>query len=594
VNLEMKYHIEKEIKKVKMKKTIFLVITLMSLAGCSSDEAINESSPTQNTLDGKGKVIMFTSGANAVTRATISGSAAADLLGKNFVVEGVKGDGTTSSVVYDNYNVNYISGSASTTTSNTTGWEYVNQPKNANASISAQTVKYWDFSAQQYDFIAYSLGNSTGLTVSAINAATKGTAAYTINGSAAELSQAYIADMVTAYNPSDYNKTVQFTFRPLSAKVRIALYETVPGYSVQDVVFYTDASTTATDGLAHLYATGSDVFNDAGTCTIYFPTTGSANTGLDDYNKAHLTFSPDATGGTSTVKDFGALDGVNTYVAKEYSETTSTDKLYIGRASNNATYAGSSANNYYTVVIPNESGIVLNLKVNYTLVSTDGSGELIRVTGATAQVPAVYASWKSGYAYTYLFKISQNSNGQTGTGTTPEGLFPISFDAVVTESEEGVQETITTVSEPSITTYTKGKVVTENDEYNQNNTIYVVVDNGTALTVGTNANLYKATLEDTDTSDGITTAAQTINEVSIANALAQGGTVTDANKFKLTVTSIDGGLTSITEIAAIDSPTGEAITINGAKFTPTVAGTYVFEYIDTVNSKKYYKIIKVQ
>ncbi len=575
-----------------MKKLVFLTIFFLSLVACTSDEMINDSSPIQKTHEGNGKVIMFTSGANTVTRATISGSAAADLLGKNFVVEGVKGDGSTSSVVYDNYNVNYLGSSTNTTTSNTAGWEYVNQPKNANASITVQTIKYWDYSASQYDFIAYSLGGSTGLTSSAINANTKATAAYTIKGTAAELSKAYIANMVTAYNPTNFNQTVQFTFHPLLAKARIALYETVPGYSVQNVIFYTDASTVATDGMAHLYATGTDVFNNAGTCTIYFPTTGSANTSSDDYNKAHLTFTADVSGGTSTVKDFGALDATNTYVAKENAETSSTDKLYIGRSSNNATYAGSFTDNYYSVLIPNETGMVLNLKVDYTLVSTDGSGEIINVRGASAQVPAVYASWKSGYAYTYLFKISQNSNGQTGTDTTPAGLFPISFDAVVTESEEGVQETITTVSEPSITTYTKGKVVTGNDEYNQNNTIYVVVDNGTALTPGTNANLYTVTLTDTDTTDGITSAAQTINESSIANALERGGTVTDANKFKLTVTQVVSGLTSITEIPATDSPTGVAIVINGLKFTPTAAGTYVFEYIDT-NNKKHYKIIKV-
>lgn len=53
-------------------------------------------------------------------------------------------------------------------------------------------------------------------------------------------------------------------------------------------------------------------------------------------------------------------------------------------------------------------------------------------------------------------------------------------------------------------------------------------------------------------------------------------------------------LTAITEIAAADSPTGVAITVNGAKFTPTEAGTYAFEFIDTEDiNKKYYKIIKV-
>ena len=231
---------------------------------------------------------------------------------------------------------------------------------------------------------------------------------------------------------------------------------------------------------------------------------------------------------------------------------------------------------------------MLNLKVNYTLVSTDGSGEVINVTGASAQVPAVYATWKSGYAYTYIFKISQNTNGLTNPAAGPAGLYTITFDAVVMNNEvDGVQETITTVATPSITTYAKGAIVTTNDEYTTGSNIYVVVENGTALTAAT-AKLYTVELE--------TGAAQTINEASVANAIANGGAtspyiVTDANGKKMTVTDASG-LTIVTEVAAADSPDGNAIPVNGAKFTPSVAGTYVFEYIN--GTDKYYKIIKVQ
>jgi hypothetical protein len=68
-------------------------------------------------------------------------------------------------------------------------------------------------------------------------------------------------------------------------------------------------------------------------------------------------------------------------------------------------------------------------------------------------------------------------------------------------------------------------------------------------------------------------------------------TVTDANGKKLVVT-IASGLTDVTTIPAADSPTGVAITVNGAKFTPANVGTYVFEYTDS-SSVKHYKIIKV-
>lgn len=663
-----------------MKKLFFLAAAITVMASCTSDNLVDSPNVAQN---GESGAIVFGSTYSGLTRADHTGADAAALLGNNFVVMGMKSDGTIAAAdapVFDHYNVNWVTNTANTTTSNTSDWEYVAQTKHAHTGAAAQSIKYWDYGKSQYDFIAYSKGTATAVYTgtpsatqvlfSAITPATmKGTndagevqtdvanitkGAYTVKGKASELAKVYIADLVTAYrdeSPSDYQNVVNFKFRSLSAKVRLALYETVPGYSIQgsSVKFYTydkstDKTTVDASGAAHLYTTGSDVFNEEGTYTVYYPTTGyasSPNGGSPntDYNKAHIKFAPE-TGGTGNNKDFGTLDITNTAADKEVAEAAGA--LYLGRASNDATYAGvnTTANpNYYTIVIPNETGAVLNLKVDYTLISTDGSGETIKVTGATAQVPAVYATWKSGYAYTYIFKISQNTNGLTNPSAGPAGLYPITFDATVVETEDGVQETITTVATPSITTYAKGVVVTANDEYTTGSNIYAVVENGTALTVGTNANLYTVTLE--------ADAAQTINEASVANALAHGTesptgtwTVTDANGKKMTVTAASG-LTTPNKIAAEDAPDGNEISVNCAKFTPaaptctavtsgttltlgsvyytsaagagrfvsngtevadgtnyfTVStagaiGTYVFEYIDG-SGNKYYKIIKV-
>ena len=251
-------------------------------------------------------------------------------------------------------------------------------------------------------------------------------------------------------------------------------------------------------------------------------------------------------------------------------------------------------------MLPYATGADLTLKVDYTLLSRDGTGETIEVKGAIAKVPAAFAQWKPNYKYTYIFKISDNTNGQVGEVT---GLYPITLDAVVADAQDGSQETITTVSEPSITTYAKGTNVTANNEYLTSSNIYVVVDkSGTVqtLTVGTNAKLYLVT-----NSTG-TGTEQEITEASVANALANGTkdndvsptswTVTGAGMKSLVVTTTSvPSLTAETDIAATDSPTGVAITVNGAKFTPTAEGTYVFEYIDTTPDpdKKYYKIIKV-
>lgn len=561
-----------------MKKLLSLAVIMAGiLASCTSDDMTGiETTPVEKT----GTPIEFGGLKAAVTRADATGATAAGLLGNNFVVEGIKVKGSSQAVVFDHYNVNYVDGSANSTLSNTNGWEYVGQTKHTHSSAAAQTIKYWDFSQDKYNFVAYSLGTATNLTVSAIDPNNLTTAAYTIAGAADDLAGAYIADMVTAVNPTDFEKVVTIKFRSLSAKIRIALYETVPGYSVKDVKFYTDVKTTATDGNAYLYTTGTgNAFNNDGTYTVYYPTTDNTDT---DYNRAHLSFVADATNGTVTKKSYGPL--VN-FVDKELGEATGN---YLGRNASEATYAGVATDNYYTVVTPNESGTELTLKVDYTLVSTDGSAEEIKVYGATAKVPAVYSQWTSGYAYTYIFKISNDTNGSTkgidpdtGEPLGPAGLYPITFDAVVTETEDGVQETITTVATPSITTYTKGNVVTTNTdgEYEVGNNIYVVVGDGaTALTVGTDAQLYTVTVE--------SGAAQNITEQSIDNAIANGTynstaktyTVTDANGKSLVVTEADG-LSAITAIPAGDSPTGNAITVNGAMFTPAAAGTYVFQYM---------------
>jgi hypothetical protein len=588
-----------------MKKILFFAAAITVMVGCTNDSFVGDGPDVNKTS----KAIAFTSNLNTVTRADHVGADAAALLNNHFTVAGFKGAGDVTATVvatgtvFDNYVVNWAENTAATTESNTSDWEYVGITAVAPSTLAGntQSIKYWDYSAAQYDFIAYSTGTATAITsgdpaageilVSAISAPNAKTAAYTLKGAAADLEKCYIADMVTAYQDGTdaahkYQDEVTFKFRALASKVRVALYETIPGYSVKDVKFYTDATTTlaagATSTDATLFTTATaakDNFYTAGTYTVSFPTVGKANFSNSDYNKAHVSFVADATGKEAT-KTF---DGLN-YVAKQYKEKTGTQ--FLGRTLPTASYAGAVADNYYKIAMPNEEGTVLELRIDYTLESIDGSGEEIKVHGATAFVPAIYAAWKSNYAYTYVFKISDNTNGWTSTvDTDPAGLYPITFDAVVTETEDGVQETITTVATPSITTYAKGAIVTANDEYTAGSNIYVMVDGATLTTA--NSKLYTVELE--------AGAAQTINEASVANAIANGGAsspyiVTDANGKKLTVTDASG-LSIVTEIAATDAPDGNAITINAAKFTGA-AGTYAFEYND--GTAKHYKIIKVQ
>lgn len=574
-----------------MRKFYFIsAITALSLAGCSSDEYLGGEGPNSPDEPATG-IISFGGKSVAMTRADHVGADAASMLNNKFIVEGAKLVGTTYTEVFDDYQVQWKTNTAGTTESNTSDWEYVGLDALAPSSIAGnkQTIKYWDFTASQYDFAAYSTKDAAVITtgtpaagqvkVSAIDYNNLNTAAYTLQGATADLAKCYIADLVTAYNPADFQKEVKFTFRNLASKVRVAFYETVPGYSVKNVKFYTDATTTLATGASEtdvtLFTTGTtaaDKFYTAGTYTINFPTTGSANKAESDYNKAHVAFAAETTG-AGTTQAYGAIN----YGAKEANEKTGTE--FLGRTSNTASFAGTAAP-YYTTVLPNETGSVLELRVDYTLESIDGSGEEINIHGATAFVPAIYAAWKPNYAYTYIFKISDKTNGWTSTtvnpadpsnpgSTDPAGLYPITFDAVVVDSEEFTQSTITTVETPSITTYQKGHDITK-DEYAAGDIYVQVYGSALAADLDTKGQLY--------TLSAAATEADVLSALNLqALSVASGYDVTGRNGLSLKKA------TSVATITAIPGVDGNDITVaakTAAKFTAT-AGIYAYVYTVT-------------
>lgn len=454
-------------------KKVYLILAAtvgMTITSCTTNDLVGEmATTTPEVADG---VIQFSSSKGALTRADLTGEDAAKALDYAFVVEGTKGaSSVATTVVFDNYNVVYP---RTLSESDTKGWEYEGLTKNANSSITgAQTIKYWDYSQAQYDFIAYSLGNG-GATATAITPATAESSAYTIAGNTAKLKTVHIADLKTVLK-ANYDEAVTFSFRPLVSKVRVGLYETIPGYSVKAVQFYTAADDASPSPTSALYAS-SAVLPVQGTYTVYFPTVND-ETPVSDKNKAHVSFAAD--GDQASYLQFGAITG--NYTTKQNAEETTDNSIYLGRQSNERTWAGVAGDNYYTEVLPFETNGALTLKVDYTLVSIDGSREEITVHGATAVVPAIYTTWKPGYAYTYIFKISDNTNGRTDALTAVDGLRPITFDAVVVQSEEHQQETVTTVATPSITTYQATPAVnaSANNEYKAGTVYAMVMDGGT-------------------------------------------------------------------------------------------------------------------
>lgn len=582
-----------------MNKFFIAAASALALASCSSDDFLGEIQG--NEQNGATSAINFGGDTGKITRATSTDKTAADLLENNFVVVGFKGSKTDAAnnetYAFDHYNVNFKDGSAFSTESNRAGWEYVNQDmkvKGADKSLAQsgatqQTIKYWDHSCASYDFIAFSMGKkdaaSKYATPTHVDKANLATAAYTLTGNVNTLSECYISDMKTVTEPN-YNKTsVSMSFRHLASKVRMALFEIVPGYVISDVKFYTDATSTTTDNTE---GTLIGKFNNSGTLTVFFPTTGTDHATEKDYNKAHVSFTASTTAGETGVlnhKGFGAVNYNN-----QAEGTIPAGKTYLSQNAADPSYCGAG----YQNVLPSEGKpSAITLRIDYKLTSVDGSNETINVKGATATVPAEYTEWKSGYAYTYIFKISQDTNGSTGGNST--GLTAISFDAVVVDDEaNGLQETITTVSDNSFTTYgyKDNKVTTNGNEYVNGTDIYATVYSAGATVAP--QKLYTVTLEDG--------ATQTINEASVANALVKGTndtakktwTVTDYAGKKMVVTETADGVAST--VTSVPAGPGYTLNVNALKWTgvatdPDTETYYAVEYDN--GTKKSYKIVKV-
>lgn len=581
---------------------IFFAAAGVLFASCVSEELVVQEPPT--TPEVVEVPIAFSSLKKGMTRADYLGEDAAALLGNQFVVSGKKGSTTAATdgnVVFDNYRVIWEENTANTTQSNTTNWEYVGKDRTQHAidnGITAQTIKYWDYSADQYDFIAWSTGSKTAIfsgtpaagevLVSAINPNATATAAYTFTGTAADLSACYIADLVTVKKAQYGEDPVNFSFRQLGTKVRIGIYETVPGYSVRDVKFYqtagllTNPATEITTTPALFTTVANDIFT-SGTYTVTFPTVD--NTSSADNNQAHVAFT--GSGTQSTVVEWGGLN----YTIAEDGEKVGTE--FLGRSSSTASFAGNVDDNYYVIFLPNESGTNLNLRVDFILESTDGSGEVIEVKNAKAQVPSIYTVWKPGFAYTYLFKISDKTNGRTGVydptqsddatvNSDPAGLYPITFDAVVVNAEDNdaTQETITTVMTPSITSYQQASTVVNADEYTANgNDIFVTVNEGDNLVTMTNTNPVTNKDAALYTIPAGKTEADVVDAMQMRDDDAATGTIKGRSGLVLTEAAFT--LTNSVEFGA----DGNAISVGAnqaLRFTPTSNTTYAFVYTKKV------------
>lgn len=392
---------------LKIKTDIYLAIFLLFfVCACAHDE-MDEMPLTQDE-------IKFVATSGKVTRAGGETSLAKYI--DNFRVYGINTN-NTNTLVFDNYVLWY---DQQLSNSNTNYWEYVGRNP---IDDKLQTIKYWNFSANQYYFWAVAGAKGRSFDPSNGMIETFSTTMTEVDGSASVL---YYSKPLKV-NRNNYSHPVTFHFVGAHSRMRMAFYETIPGYAVKDVKFHVGTNDP------HYECMANGTFNVGGTLKLtYDNSIPDVTSSFEDSE-------------TQTSHSFGTL---NYTTAASGSLAQDGESIYLGVLSSAPTYAGNpEAPGYYTNILPLPENITpLTIKVDYTLVSLDRSGQEINITGADATVPAEFCRWKSNFSYTYLFKISDDK------------LKPITFVAVgeVDNTTDNEQGTITTLGEYSITTRQNG------------------------------------------------------------------------------------------------------------------------------------------
>ncbi len=521
-----------------MKKVTLYTLTAMAMVGCSEDEYLGQVNNTPEPVAPQQVSISFGAGSDKVTRAT---SGLESVTG-TFKVYGTKG--TSDAQVINNYVV-WHAQQAGQTLTDTYYWDYVGtknsqqtpyigdeqgtlSPMAAITLDREQQEKFWDYEHPYYRFwaiapwddnvkfynaAAETTANTDGIVTKAVLSNVGGHLLHN-DGAANNYSTYYVANPLKV-DRTDYNQKVNFVFGRAQSLVRVGIYETVPGYEITDIKFY-QTRISKTGQILKVKGTGTDniVLNRTDLAFVGNTTAGTPGTVTVTYDNTNLTYSLGYDESDITALKYfeaGKMTGVPA--------TSSTDAQLWGTDSD----MGSS---HYFSVLPTptvkgnygtpyaDNSLPIYLCCDFTLRSTDGnSQEEIYVKGARAVIPATYTTWKPNHAYTYLFKISRNTNGTTGnwdpTGPvdpedpsnpdpenpdpnnpdpnspddptpgptdptdpdydpdkdptiSPEGLFAITFDAVVEDYVDGaVEGTTTTFTTPSITTYQNGMDVTD-------------------------------------------------------------------------------------------------------------------------------------
>lgn len=449
-----------------MKKFFYLAVGAAMLASCSSDFDLSEGGGNAGGSD----VIGFQMRTGNTSRATTGLQGAGHY---NFGVFGYKANDKVNPIMGD-YLVGYLAAkgyqpATGSTVGDTLGvadglsyWMYEKMgygqfngtyagetvnPGTAYASNNeGQYLRYWDKSASQTCFYAYAPYVNTvakGKTVTYVDGTPKGSSTDTYVLTIPNGTIKHGFDDPSTYEfmyasakvlSADYGHDVSLKFNRLNAKVNIKFWEDIEGYSVRLIDLMPAKGVAATPSIKD------------STSNKYGYKLGKIYT----ENGAKIQFNADA--------EFQSM--------KQYEGVTTSAPLYFKTPTasligENRVMATPSPSTYYAIPKGSDAGVLSNTAIHYTdagtldsllkktgltfhvsyeLIST--TGEKITVTDATVHVPYNYCNWTANKHYTYIFRITKNSNGSTGT-TTPKpedpevpsvpALYPIVFDNCVVE-----------------------------------------------------------------------------------------------------------------------------------------------------------------
>lgn len=547
-----------------MNKYFLYAASALALASCSSDDFLGENSGNGQNVS---SAINFGGNAGKITRATQNTGTPQEMLDYQFKVYGVKKMSENGVDKFEPSFTNYFVwyDDAKNTTSNTKGWEYVGTKGTTHGNenvklVDDQYIKYWDYAAEEYHFVAgspissftYNRNEDVAVAGMKIPSATifglAGHITANKEGTPLETNPVYVATPIVV-KKENYQKPVKFEFYRQQAMVRVGIYETIPGYSITEIQFHEATGEK----------TSNNIILTSATPDYFVGGNGITGTVKYDWATAKPSYTFEYTDNGQLKKSSNWYAGFFEPHQKPLATTSTADVATLYGAD-----ADMSSTNGYFTVIPTPSATTaapILIKCDYTLTSDDYSGETIKVTGATAAIPAAYSKWDVNTRYTYLFKISQNTNGYTGDDPDKAGLYPITFDAAVKESTDA-KGTVTTVSTPSITTYQKSSVTDASVEYKTGEAIYATATDkdgkeNTLTTGGTavgNVQVYKLSKERNE-------AELQVSEVVKAE-------ITNGTKITTTVPTTEITVGNVTLAAN-----------KYLSFTPDAAGFYAIQYL---------------